>query len=70
MLSWKAVSAVRLGTASLHTRKLASETHPDGVVFSRAQGEGLGEGSWIHWISASLLLKDSNKRNGGTKLAG
>lgn len=34
-LCWPAVSAVLLGRASPHMRKLASETHPDGVVFSR-----------------------------------
>lgn len=70
LLSWQAVSAVLLGRASPHTRKLASETHPDGVVFSRTWGEGLGVGSGIHWTSASVRLKDSNKRSRSTELAG
>lgn len=63
-------SAVLLGRAAPHTRKLASETHPDGVVFSRTWGEGLGVGSRIHWTSASVRLKDSNKRSRSTELAG
>lgn len=53
---------------SPHEKAFASETHPDGAAFSRARGEGLG--SWIHWVSASPLLKDSNKCNDGAKLAG